>query len=235
MILIHGLSGTAYGNWFKNGIADALAKNHMVVALDCRNHGLSDNPAGELAWGSEKDVIELMDHLGIKKAHFHGYSMGGAIIGQLMARIPERIITVSMGGYGIPETDPEWIEKIPEESKGSDPDAKEAYQKLLMAYAKSKGMNDKEIEEFIKAPRPSRPGILPPPIEIDLTKIDFPVMTIIGEYDRAVAKSHRMKRELKNFKHVTLPGKSHNTAIMAGYMPPLYINSLVDFINSNDP
>src|SRR5215216_7474362 len=41
VILIHGYTGSAYGNWFLNGIAQALAKNHMVVALDCRNHGKS--------------------------------------------------------------------------------------------------------------------------------------------------------------------------------------------------
>src|ERR1035437_3807014 len=32
----------AQGNWFDNGIAQALAKNHRVVALDNRNHGKSD-------------------------------------------------------------------------------------------------------------------------------------------------------------------------------------------------
>ena len=44
-----------------------------------------------------------------------------------------------------------------------------------------------------------------------------------------------MKRELANFKSVVLPGKSHLTAIMKGYIPKEYITSLVDFINENDP
>ncbi|HKY04439.1 MAG TPA: hypothetical protein VJQ56_06100, partial [Blastocatellia bacterium] len=34
VILIHGYTGTAEGNWFTNGIAQALARNHMVVAID---------------------------------------------------------------------------------------------------------------------------------------------------------------------------------------------------------
>jgi hypothetical protein len=33
---------------------------------------------------------------------------------------------------------------------------------------------------------------------------------------------------------VVLPGKSHLTAIMAGYIPSEYIQSLVTFIDSND-
>src|SRR5262245_42105710 len=74
VILIHGYTGSAEGNWFRNGIAQALAVNHRVVALDCRNHGKSDKPQPN-GFGRAEDVIELMDHLKIQKAHLHGYSM----------------------------------------------------------------------------------------------------------------------------------------------------------------
>src|ERR1700677_5029302 len=36
VVLIHGYTGNAKGNWFDNGIAQALAKNHRVVAIDNR-------------------------------------------------------------------------------------------------------------------------------------------------------------------------------------------------------
>src|SRR5262249_12395972 len=101
VILIHGYTGSAYGNWFRNGIGQALAKNHMVVAIDCRNHGLSDKPDGPTGRGKAEDVIEMMDQLKIQKAHFHGYSMGGAIVGRLLALIPERMITAGFGGSGL--------------------------------------------------------------------------------------------------------------------------------------
>ena len=61
------------------------------------------------------------------------------------------------------------------------------------------------------------------------------MLAINGEYDRPNAKTHRLQREVKNFKSVVLPGKSHLTAIMAGYMPKEYPESLVAFINANDP
>ena len=44
-----------------------------------------------------------------------------------------------------------------------------------------------------------------------------------------------MWRELNNYTNIVLPGKSHLTAIMSGYIPELYVTSLVNFINSNDP
>src|SRR5258708_9738491 len=114
VVLIHGYTGNAQGNWFDNGIAQALAKTHRVVALDNRNHGKSDKPTLN-GTGKAEDTIELMDHLKIDKAHIGGYSMGGAITGQLLATHPERFITAHFGGSGITETDPEWIAKLPKD------------------------------------------------------------------------------------------------------------------------
>src|SRR5438552_1836551 len=73
VVLIHGFSGHAEGNWFSNGVAAALAKNHRVIAIDCRGHGQSDKPHDPAMYGERlwKDVIELMDHLAIKRAHIH--------------------------------------------------------------------------------------------------------------------------------------------------------------------
>src|SRR5581483_961255 len=60
-VLIHGYTGSARGNWFSNGVADALAKKHRVVAIDCRGHGQSDKPHDPTKYGPRmaRDVIEL--------------------------------------------------------------------------------------------------------------------------------------------------------------------------------
>src|SRR6266540_1770065 len=104
VVLIHGYTDTAQRMWFATGIAPAIAKTHRVVALDNRNHGQSDKPQPGGA-GKAEDVIELMDHLKIQRAHIHGYSMGGALTGQLLAKIPDRFITAGFGGSGLTETD----------------------------------------------------------------------------------------------------------------------------------
>jgi len=62
--------------------------------------------------------------------------------------------------------------------------------------------------------------------QIDLTKVIVPVLAINGELDRPHYKTARMSRELMNFTNVVLPGKSHLTAIVAGTIPQLYIDSL---------
>ena len=238
VILIHGYTGSAQGNWFSNGIADALAKNHMVVALDCRNHGKSDKPQLN-GPGRAEDVVELMDHLKIQKAHFHGYSMGGGIVGRLLTIIPDRFITASFGGSGIRESDPEWIAKVPPDKQGRDPLEDEASRKLRIKHAMDNGISRAEAEKQADGPRPARPAARAagarPPLQIDLTKLNIPMLAINGEFDSPNAKTARLAREVKNFKSVVLPGKSHLTAISPGYIPKEYIESLVAFINANDP
>ena len=244
VILIHGYTGTAWGNWFSNGIAQALAKNHLVVALDCRNHGKSDKPVPNGS-GKAQDVVELMDHLKIKKAHFHGYSMGGGITGQLLTMIPDRFISAAFGGSGIPESDPEMRAKVPPDKQGRDPQEDEASRTLRIHRAMDLGMSKEEAEKQAATPPPARTPAAAPagapaasaPARsgLDLTKLNIPMLAINGEFDRPNAKTTRMAREVKNFTNVVLPGKSHLTAIMAGYMPKEYLESLVKFINANDP
>ena len=228
VVLIHGYTGTARGNWFSNGVAEALAAKHWVIAIDCRGHGQSDKPHDPQKYGPQmaRDVIELMDHLKIAKAHIHGYSMGGMITGQLLAAHPERFITASFGGSGVPEVDPEWKAKVPADKEGRDSQEDEAREKLAH--------HPERDEEALTAVRaypwkPEERG------RIDLTKVTIPVLAINGEFDSPNAKTHRMQRELKNFKSVILPGKSHLTAIMAGYIPQEYVSALVAFIDANDP
>lgn len=266
VVLIHGGGGSAEGNWFSNGIARALARNHHVVALDCRGHGKSgDYPkpaaSGDGARASDvvssgpnwpvTDVLELMDHLKIEKAHIHGYSWGGTITEGLLAAHPERCITAAFGGWGIPEVDPEMKAKVPPDKTGTDPQDAEATAKFWAsrpARPQASGATSAAPKPAAGADVPVRAGDaqgakpkggdggqgrLHPPM--DLSKITIPVLAINGEFDKPLEKTTRMAREVKNFKSVVLPGKSHMTAIMAGYMPKEYLGSLVEFINANDP
>jgi pimeloyl-ACP methyl ester carboxylesterase len=228
VVLIHGYTGTAHGNWFANGIAEKLAEKHRVVAIDCRGHGKTEKPHDPAKYGPQmaEDVIELMDHLKIEKAHVHGYSMGGFIVTQLLAKHPDRFITASYGGAGVPEVDEKYRSQVPEDKQGVDPQEAEA--------TKTLGGNPDRDNQALAAVRnypwnPAERG------KIELKTITIPVLAINGEFDQPNAKTHRMKRELRDFRAVVLPGKSHLTAIMAGYMPAEYVDSLIEFINLHDP
>ena len=104
VVLIHGFTSNIEKGWSK--VLNPLAENYQVIALDCRGHGKSDKPTDPKMYGREmgEDVIRLLDHLHIGKAHLVGYSMGGYIAYGLMLIHPDRILTVTIGaGGGIPE------------------------------------------------------------------------------------------------------------------------------------
>lgn len=239
VVLIHGYTGNAKGNWFDNGIAQALARNHRVVALDNRNHGMSDKPQLN-GPGRAEDTIELMDHLHIEKAHIGGYSMGGAFTGVLLATHPERFITAHFGGSGIMETDPEWIAKLPPDHQGINPMEAELSHQLRIHHAMDNGMSREEAEKLAStppappAPRTAAAAPRPAAPKIDLTRLNIPILIINGEFDRPRAKSMRAAREANDVTIVVLPGKQHLSAIVAGSMPKEYPNSLVAFINGHD-
>jgi pimeloyl-ACP methyl ester carboxylesterase len=102
VVLIHGWLSSAAINWVLPGTSALLAKDCQVIALDVRGHGLSDKPTNEDAYGVElvEDIVRLLDHLKIKKAHIVGYSMGGVIAGNFIAKHPDRVLSGTLGGMG---------------------------------------------------------------------------------------------------------------------------------------
>jgi pimeloyl-ACP methyl ester carboxylesterase len=97
IILIHGWAADA--EMWAPAIQD-LSRNYWVIALDCRGHGKSGKPTDPNQYGIEmlNDVLRLMDHLGIPKAHILGYSMGGSITLKMLTLHPERFLTAVIGG-----------------------------------------------------------------------------------------------------------------------------------------
>jgi len=102
VILVHGFAANADANWRAPGIAQALAKDFTVVCLDNRGHGLSGKPHDPSKYGVEmcKDIVRLMDHLKIPKAHVVGYSMGSFITLKLTMLYPDRLLSSAPCGAG---------------------------------------------------------------------------------------------------------------------------------------
>jgi len=69
-----------------------LSQHFRVIRYDFRGHGGSDvAPGGYSDARLSRDVIELMDQLGIERAHFLGLSLGGFVGQWLAIHKPERI------------------------------------------------------------------------------------------------------------------------------------------------
>jgi pimeloyl-ACP methyl ester carboxylesterase len=102
VVLIHGWLSSAGINWALPGTSALLAKDFQVIALDVRGPSLSDKPTKEAAYGPElvEDIVRLLEYLKVKKAHIVGYSMGGIIAGNFMAKHPDRVLSGTLGGMG---------------------------------------------------------------------------------------------------------------------------------------
>ena len=64
---------------------------------------------------------------------------------------------------------------------------------------------------------------------------DVPGVMVIRLRDIAVAKTHRLWRELPNFQNVVLKDGGHLSAVMEGFVPQLYIDELTAFVVRNNP
>ncbi|WP_421418293.1 alpha/beta fold hydrolase [Pseudoalteromonas lipolytica] len=88
VVLIHGLFGSLEN---LNVIAKALSENYTVTNIDLRNHGKSFHSDSMNYSVMAADVLELLNHLNINKAHIVGHSMGGKVAMQLALNYPERV------------------------------------------------------------------------------------------------------------------------------------------------
>lgn len=109
VLLMHGAGpgANAAANWLH--LMPDLAENYFVVAPDLIGFGKSvipdPFPANIMAWIGTRveQVLGLMDHYGIDRAHIVGNSMGGALTLQLLSEAPQRFDRVLlMGAIGAP-------------------------------------------------------------------------------------------------------------------------------------
>jgi pimeloyl-ACP methyl ester carboxylesterase len=99
LIFIHGAGG-AIATWRYQ--TEAFKPFFNLLLLDLRDHGLSKNI--EPAFQSYNfdivcdDILEVIDHLGIEKAHFLSLSLGSAILQHIDKKRPQLVDRMVMAG-----------------------------------------------------------------------------------------------------------------------------------------
>lgn len=95
IIFIHGYTASLES---MIAVANALPAEHRKIALDVRGFGKSSKfgDPGKFGQTMVDDVIGLMDHLQIRRAHLVGHSMGALIAANVVARFPDRVSTAAL-------------------------------------------------------------------------------------------------------------------------------------------
>ncbi len=223
VILIHGFAANADLNWRVPGITEALARDYRVIALDARGHGLSGKPHDSDQYGIKMvdDVVRLMDHLEIEKAHIVGYSMGGFITLKLLAMYPERVISAAPcgAGWGPPGEGSDFRERLAEalESRGDfrplfvmlDPEGKgPGWLATRLTNWQLNSINDpKALAAVIRSM-----GELAV-TEDELRANTVPTLSVVGTEDPLRAGVDRLTGVMSNHEVKYIEGANHLTAL----------------------
>lgn len=91
LFLLHGFTGSS-GSW--TAIGDEFASRYRVIAIDLIGHGATSAPVDPARYAFERaldDLIAVTDQLGIARATWLGYSMGGRLALGVALRYPTRV------------------------------------------------------------------------------------------------------------------------------------------------
>jgi pimeloyl-ACP methyl ester carboxylesterase len=100
LVLLHGFFGDR-STWRAAGYTAALAAQFRLILIDLIGHGGSDAPPDPARYRMDahtRDVVAVLDSLGIDRAAVWGASMGGRVGFHLVARFPGRLTALIAGG-----------------------------------------------------------------------------------------------------------------------------------------
>jgi pimeloyl-ACP methyl ester carboxylesterase len=106
LVLAYGIGGNA-GLWDVN--VPALSAQHRLILWEPRGHARSDSPEDPARYSFDRwvgDMKAVMDHLGLRRAHVGGLSLGAGIATRFTlgypARVTSLLITNSSSASGLP-------------------------------------------------------------------------------------------------------------------------------------
>ena len=246
VILVHGFSSNVETGWINTGVFSNLAKDYRVVALDLRGRGKSDKPTDAKAYGAEvaRDVVRLLDHLKIERAHMVGYSMGANIVAKLLTTDPHRFITATLGGSAGRRN---WTA---EDDRAAEAEAWE-FEKgtpfrsvILRTWPTDQPKPSEETIQRQSEDRIKR-GNDPAPLAADvrgrhavavtdaeLAAVRVPTLAIVGSEDAFLASVNAFKEIVPSVKVVVISGATHGGARGAAGHPE-FVGAIRDFISQN--
>ncbi len=215
LVLLHGIFASL-GDWYDGGFAWALKRDYTLILVDARGHGASDKPHNPDAYGLiplSDDIIAVLDHLQIQKAHFLGYSWGACIGYGLALRAPNRFHSIVAGGLmpeGSPDF-PDWI--VPILQSGVEAFAKaldDLFPPALSSFNIRRLSGD--FDAYIAAVQ----GFAAIPNLIDLFRENtVPLLLFMGENEDDFPRLQQAAQQISNATLTSFPGLDHISAMTA--------------------
>ncbi|MBB5392157.1 MULTISPECIES: alpha/beta fold hydrolase [unclassified Herbaspirillum] len=221
LLLHHGFTSSLEA-WRFFGFTAALRERYRVIMFDALGHGQSDKPHETSAYSQPqrcRDALAVLDALGIERAHFFGYSLGGWVGYGLARHAPERLSSLILGAAH-PDEDLSW--NAFHGIDGRDPEAFIAAFETLLDERISPQVkmliraNDLQaLAAAAQQPRPSQQDVL--------ARMDMPCLLFCGDADARHGAVQRTAARLARGEFATLPGVTHFGGLMqsALVLPPV--------------
>lgn len=103
LLLLHGAYGSGEG-LLATPFGQTLAARFRIIAPDSLGHGRSDAPPDPARYQARQradQTAAVLDAAGIERLHVCGYSMGGWTASALAAFHPDRLLSLSIGGWDV--------------------------------------------------------------------------------------------------------------------------------------
>lgn len=205
LVLQHG-STSSLEAWYLFRYVEMLMQHYQLILVDARGHGASDKPHDRADYALPLrvgDVVAVLDDLGIEKAHYWGYSMGGWIGFGLAQYAPGRLLSLIIGGAH------PYADRIDtfRDVDGRDPET------FIAAFEKFVGINvtpvireqilDNDLQALAAAlhDRESQEHVL--------ANIAVPCCLYVGEDDPRLDQVRLCLNDIPDVTLVTLPGLDH--------------------------
>ena len=209
LVLQHG-STMSLERWYQTGYVEPLKQHFQLILVDGRGHGASDKPHDRAAYAlllRVGDVVAVLDSVGIEKAHYWGYSIGGWVGFGMAKYAANRLYSLIIGSSH------PYFEKLDSfrNIDGTDPEAFiRAFEQLIGIQITSE-MKARLLASDLKAfaasihDRESNEDVLP--------TMKMPCFLYAGEADlRVYQQVLKCVKKIENATFISLPNLDHAQA-----------------------
>jgi pimeloyl-ACP methyl ester carboxylesterase len=210
LVLHHGYASSAQ-IWSQASYTEALRKDYKLILVEARGHGASDKPhavedyALRLRVG---DVVTVLDAVGVSRAHFFGYSMGGWIGFGMTKYAPDRLFSLIVGGSHPYGENCDSFRKI----EGEDPGAfLDALERVIGEQLSSKAKRLILANDLRALAAAAHPHVCGEGVPLD---VSVPCLLFAGEEDPRYPLVKAAAQEIPRAIYFSLPGLGHLQAFM---------------------
>jgi 2-succinyl-6-hydroxy-2,4-cyclohexadiene-1-carboxylate synthase len=229
VVLLHGFTGSARA---MARVAEGLCGSHRILSVDLIGHGRSSAPRDAAAYSMTACVGQLaaaLDELGVRDAHWIGYSMGGRVALAFGVAHPARVASALLVGAsaGIRDLqqradrardDEALAERIEREGVEafvdfwvSQPFLVDARRLGARGVAEARKMRLANSAHGLAASLRGMGSGAQPPMHDALARVGAPICLVVGEEDlkfRALAAE--MSQDLPNARVEVVPEAGHS-------------------------